>query len=355
MQGKRPIGDYALRVFILLLIVLLVIVPLNTTIGSSIQSNDNSSGLLIVTAFPNLVKDIELITCSNDRVVSLVPQGVDPHTYSLRPEDISLLSKADLIISTGHTPFEINIRQLYQKGVIKGALIEVPKIPGITLFNNPVTQKTNYHMPIYDPFNYMKFLSYVEKKLEELNPVCRDKYREKLYTVFQEEASLLTNTSITNITAVADLPFTQYAIEWLGIHVKYLIVKEQGVQATPQDLIVIEKNLKEKQIGACIVTSPVVNPASKKLLDLCNKYDVPILFVPSPLVNTTFVDKEIYIVSQLHDLIGKSTNQTNYIKENANSGYIYLNKFSYIDLASLILAITLLVSITICILGGRKI
>ncbi len=354
MQGKRPIGDYELRVFTLLLIVLLVIVPLNITVSNSSQGNDNSSGLLIVTTFPNLVKDIELITCSNDRVVSLVPQGVDPHTYSLRPEDISLLSKADLIISTGHTSFEININQLYQKGVIKGVLIEVPKIPGITLFNNPTTQKTNYHMPIYDPFNYMKFLSYVEKKLEELNPVCRDKYREKLYTVFQEEALLLTNTSITNITAVADLPFTQYAIEWLGVHVKYLIVKEQGVQASPQDLIAIEKNLQEKQIGTCIVTSPVVNPASKKLLDLCNKYNVPILFVPSPLVNTTFVDKEIYIVSQLHGLIGKSTNQTNYIKENANSGYVYLNKFSYIDLALLVLAITLLVSM-IYILGGRKI
>ncbi len=353
MQGKRPIGDYALRIFALLLIVLFIVTPLSTTITNSIQDNNNN-GLLIITTFPNLVKDIKLITCSHDRVVSLVPQGVDPHTYSLRPEDISLLSKADLIISTGHTSFEINIRQLYQKGALKGTLIEVPKIPGITLFNNPVTQKTNYHMPIYDPFNYMKFLSYVEKKLEELNPSCRREYREKLYTVFQKEALLLTNTSITNITVIADLPFTQYAVEWLGIHVKYLIVKEQGVQASPQDLIIIEKNLQEKQIGACIITSPVVNSASKKLLDLCNKYNIPILFVPSPVVNTTFVDKEIHIVSQLHGLIGKSTNQTNYNKENTTSEYIYLNKFSYIDLVLIVLAITLFISI-IYIIRGRKV
>jgi len=353
LQGKRPIGDYALRIIALFLVVLFIVTPLGTTISNSIQDNNND-GLLIVTTFPNLVKDIKLITCSNDRVVSLVPQGVDPHTYSLRPEDILLLSKADLIISTGHTSFEINIRQLYQKGVIKGTLIEVPKIPGITLFNNPVTQKTNYHMPIYDPFNYMKFLSYVEKKLEKLNPSCRNEYREKLYTVFQEEALLLTNTSITNITAVADLPFIQYAVEWLGIHLKYLIVKEQGVQASPQDLIIIEKNLQEKQIGACIITSPVVNSASKKLLDLCNKYNVPIIFVPSPVVNATFVDKEIHIVNQLHGLIEKSTNQTNYIKENTSSRYMYLNKFSYIDLVLLVLAITLFISI-IYILGGRKI
>jgi len=352
LQGKSPIGDYTLRIVALFLVVLFIVTPLGTAITNSIQDNNND-GLLIVTTFPNLVKDIKLITCPNDRVVSLVPQGVDPHTYSLRPEDISLLNKADLIISTGHTSFEINIRQLYQKGVIKGTLIEVPKIPGITLFNNPVTKKTNYHMPIYDPFNYIKFLSFVEKKLEELNPSCRNEYREKLYGVFQEEALLLTNTSITNITAVADLPFIQYAVEWLGIHLKYLIVKEQGVQASPQDLIIIEKNLQEKQIGACIITSPIVNPASRKLLDLCNKYNVPLLFVPSPLVNTTFVDKEIYIVGQLHNLIEKSANQTNSIKEGTISKYGYLSKFSYTDLVLLILAFVSF-ALMIYVLRGRK-
>ncbi|MCD6301521.1 MAG: zinc ABC transporter substrate-binding protein, partial [Staphylothermus sp.] len=258
----------------LLLVILFNTALLNTVV---IESINNTEGLLIVTTFSNLVADIKQITCPNDKVISLVPPGVDPHTYSLRPEDISLLNKADLIISTAHAPFEINIRQLYQKGAIRGTLIEIPKIPGVVLFNNPITQKPNYHMPIYDPFNYMKFLSIVEKKLEELNPSCKNIYKEALYKVFLKEALVLTNTSITNITAVADLPFTQYAVEWLGIHVKYLIVKEQGVQSTPQDLIIIEKNLRERKIKSCIVTSPVVNPASKKLLDLCNKYNIPIL------------------------------------------------------------------------------
>ncbi|MET1100861.1 MAG: zinc ABC transporter substrate-binding protein, partial [Pyrodictiaceae archaeon] len=117
----------------------------------------NDKGLLIVTTFPNLVWDIKQLVCKDDRVKSIVPLGVDPHEYQLTPSDIQLLAKADIIVSTAHTPFEEDIRSLTLEGKLYATLIEIPRIPGIRILRNPVTGQPNYHMLIYDPENYKIF------------------------------------------------------------------------------------------------------------------------------------------------------------------------------------------------------
>ena len=63
-------------------------------------------------SFPNLAYDVGLLACEDDRIVSLAPAGSDPHEYQLTPEDVELLRRADLIISTGHVPFEARIKEL---------------------------------------------------------------------------------------------------------------------------------------------------------------------------------------------------------------------------------------------------
>ncbi|MEM1703052.1 MAG: zinc ABC transporter substrate-binding protein, partial [Zestosphaera sp.] len=114
-----------------------------------ISYSSNSTGITIVVTFPNLADDVNLIMCDSDRVYSLLPPSIDPHDYSLTPADVKLLEQADLIISTAHTHFELRISELRDQGVIKAVVIEIPKVSGIKLLQNPSTGLPNLHMPIY--------------------------------------------------------------------------------------------------------------------------------------------------------------------------------------------------------------
>ncbi|RLI13893.1 ABC transporter substrate-binding protein, partial [Candidatus Bathyarchaeota archaeon] len=208
---------------ILLALAALVLVPPATT-GRA----PGRAGLLIVASFPNLVCDLGLLALEDDEVVSLAPAGADPHDYQLTPNDVELLKKADIIVSTAHTPFEAEIRELWARGELRGALVEVPSIPGIRLAANPATGQPNYHMPIYDPGNYKAFLTYLAELMAELRPDRAGDYRERAEEAVRAVDSLLRAAPRLDMVAVADLPFAQYAVGWLGVEVRFLIVKEHG-------------------------------------------------------------------------------------------------------------------------------
>ena len=268
-----------------------------------IQSVDATAapqrGLLIVTTFPNIADEVKQIACEEDTVVSLAPYGVDPHSYQLTPENIELLTRADVIISTAHAPFEVSIREIVQSKELKAVLLEIPKLKGIKILQNPATEKPNYHMPIYDPSNYETFIKAVADTLANLNPKCFETYKEKAEKIIQQIRSLEAYANYTGITAVADAPPTQYAVSWLGIKIKYLVIKEHGVSATPSDLLKIEEAISKGQIKLAIVLSPVNQAASKKLEELAEKYNIPVLYVPAPFSKGTFLEKLSTITSQL--------------------------------------------------------
>jgi zinc/manganese transport system substrate-binding protein len=283
------------------MVLLLVIIHASTAIAINI-SNSMEKGLYIVVSFPNLVADVKQLICKNDVVISIAPQGVDPHTYSLTPKNIDDLRRADIIVSTAHTPFEEKIEELWRNGDIKGVLIEIPHIPGIIIRENPVTGNPDYHMPIYDPYNYIVFIKYLTQVMISKNPSCKTIYLHKMEKVIDKVTSIIMNTTQLNIKAVADTPATIYAVSWLGIDVKYLIVKEHGVQATPEDILRIENSIRSGAIGLAVVTYPPVSSPSQKLLDIANKYNLPILYVPSPISNKSFIDKLEFISREVSNL-----------------------------------------------------
>jgi zinc/manganese transport system substrate-binding protein len=283
------------------IVLLLIIMYASTTIAINTDNSDKR-GLYIVVSFPNLVADIKQLICEKDVVVSIAPQGVDPHTYSLTPKNIDDLRRADIIVSTAHTPFEEKIEELWRNGVIKGVLIEIPHIPGIIIRENPVTGNPDYHMPIYDPYNYIVFIKYLVQVMISKNPMCKDVYLRKMKDVIERVASIIMNTKQLNIKAVADTPATIYAVSWIGISIKYLIVKEHGVQATPEDILRIENSIRSGIIRLAVITYPPVSSPSQKLLDIANKYNLPILYAPSPISNKSFIDKLEFISREISNL-----------------------------------------------------
>ena len=259
-----------------------------------------AGALLIVVTFPSLVGDVKQIVCRGDRVVSLVPPSVDPHEYQLKPSDVELLEKADVIVSTGHAPFEKRIAELVEEGVVHARLVVVWRAPGVRLLDNPVTGEPDLHMPIYDPRNYIAFIRYLARILSEANPSCASVYEEKAGAVVERVEGLIARAPRVEGVAVADMPYAVYAVEWLGLRVESLLVPEPGLPTTPP---LVEKASRLLSRGAwAVVTEPPVAKPSRLLLELAASHGAPVLRVPSPLANGTIPEKLEYIVSQLGGL-----------------------------------------------------
>jgi zinc/manganese transport system substrate-binding protein len=285
-------SPHSKKQLILLILIIITLIPIA-------QANERGGGLIIAASFPDIAVDISKLVCPGDQVHYIAPPGADPHTYSLRASDLSLLQQADLIISTAHTAFEKEIHDKYAAGEFKGRLIEIPSIPGIRIKTNPMTGKANLHMPIYDPYNLIVFIRNVSETMSMLRPQCSRMYNLNAEKMIRTIESIINNTPRLNLEAVAEAPYMQYAVEWTGIRVRYLMVKEEGVPASPLEMSRIEKGMANGTIQVVIVSSPPKTVQAQRLLGLAKHYGLPVIYVKPPFSNTSFIDKLEYISSQL--------------------------------------------------------
>ncbi|MEM0348322.1 MAG: zinc ABC transporter substrate-binding protein [Zestosphaera sp.] len=270
-----------------------------------ISYSSNSTGITIVVTFPNLADDVNLIMCDSDRVYSLLPPSIDPHDYSLTPADVKLLEQADLIISTAHTHFELRISELRDQGVIKAVVIEIPKVSGIKLLQNPSTGLPNLHMPIYDPYNYLEFMRNLTNTLKRLNPACAGIYENKYELVRSKINELLSSVEPLNLRGIGVSPVVQYAVSWLGINLTSFLIPEEGVSPTTSVVREIEDQVKKGYVDLIIVTEEE-NTYVSYLRSLGVQYGVPVLEVPLPFISGSVVSK----LENIADQVAKIKTQT---------------------------------------------
>ena len=287
--------------------VLILLIMFPATMALQLVWAGQNNGLLIVTTFDNLKYDVEQLLAPGDKVVSLVPPGVDPHTYSLRPQDIELLEKADLIVSTGHVAFEKQIEKMVEEGVIKAELIEIPDIPGIKVLDNPVTGEPNLHMPIYDPYNYIVFISRLARAMASLRPGVKNVYIEKETQVVNKVVEIISSTRRITGIGVGEAPPIQYAVEWMGLKIEYLVLIQPGVPAPPSLLKQINEQAERHKIDYVVVIGNSTTPAHELLLNLAKKYGLKTIVIPSPTSPSSILDKLKYIVWEINSSIPVNT------------------------------------------------
>jgi len=283
------------------ILMMLLVPPIQLGLGRETPSG--RGGLLVVVTFPSLVYDMGLILAPDDAAVSIVPPGADPHDYQLTPDDVELLRRADLVISTAHTPFEMEIRRLHDEGEITGELVEIPDIPAMKILENPATGQPNYHMLIYDPGNYIALMLYLRNSLAELRPEKADYYRDKCRAVLAMMDELLSTAPELGVRAAADLPSAQYAVSWLGVEIEFLLVKEHGVPATPADVLRLKEAMSKGLIELVVISEPVKASASECLKELAEENGIPILYVPSPLSPMSIPEKLSLISQRASELL----------------------------------------------------
>lgn len=286
--------DNVVRLLALVSVVLLLVR------ANPLMSSSSDDGLRIVVTFSNLVDDINMVKCREDRVVSILPQLVEPHDYYLTPEDVRLLKQANLIISTAHTHFELEIRELIGAGEINSVLIEVPKIPGVKIVKNPATGMDNLHMPIYDPRNYLTFMRNVTETLKRLNPSCSLIYEANYAVVKAKVESLLARNTTYLLRGIATKPAAQYAVTWLGVNVTRLVIPEEGVSPTTTTILEIEDMLRTRSVEILIVIKG--DEYSDYLRSLGKQYGVPVIEIPTPFTQGSMISKLEYVVAQIAEI-----------------------------------------------------
>jgi zinc/manganese transport system substrate-binding protein len=272
-----------------ILTILLAVAVLGLQIALYTSVTGSGEGLTIVVTFPFLYNDAKALACEGDAVVNLVKPGMDPHEYQLTPSDIDLIKKADLIVSTGHTPFEIKIRELASSGQIRARLIELPSIEGMALLRHTQTGALNYHGIQLYPQNYALLIKAIESTLETLRPECAEVYKANAAKMLQELNNLnSTVKKFSKLLAVVDLPPLQYIATWLGLEVKYILVREEGAPIMPQDYIEVEKLLASAKNVVVIATEEGV--AETKLRSMSGERGVAFISLPNPLLYNGTLD-----------------------------------------------------------------
>ena len=287
-------------------VVLMVIVVL--IIAAALATYRRPNGeyhYTVVVTFANLEDDVSQLLCPGDGITYIAPPGVDPHTYQLTLRDRRILEETDLIISTGHTPFERGIREMVENVEIHARLIEIPSIPGIEIRDNPVTGQPNLHMPIYDPQNYLVFMNQVKQALSEINPSCAQHYREAYQEVEERINAILSNAPrLDGVSAVGATPVVQYAVGWTGINITTLLVPEPDTPLTGQDIQRVENILSSGKATLIIVPDNSPPQLVEKINELATQYSVQVVTIPNPILQGSIPDKLEQISSNLREVMG---------------------------------------------------
>lgn len=264
-------------------------------LGNIVSSE--STTFIIVTA-PPLKGDVERVVCTGDIVISLVPPGVDIHEYQLSISNLDLLKKASLIVSTGHTSFELKIKELVERGELSAILLDTLEIPGLKLSKNPVTGQLNYHVPVKDPVNYVLFISRLVEDLASLNPEKAECYYSNYIKLIRElYTSVLVYRGDYTGLAIVDSPHSQYYAEWIGFKVVWMLKYEEDVPVTTKSLEVFREFLANNSVKVVFVAEDF--PHYSFIVEEASKYNVLVVKIPSPTSNVSILDGLKQVVEQL--------------------------------------------------------
>ena len=252
---------------------------------------------LVATTFPGLAGDLNMLLDGCGVTVWLIAPGGDPHEAVLRPSDALAVHRALLVVSTGHTGLEARLRSI----VGEDRLLEVPSTPGLRVRSLP-GGGVNLHMPIYDPENYMAYISYLADRLASRLPQCSSVVHARAGALEERAHRLLDEYSglLGGVPAVASEPPGQYAVEWLGARVEVVLSLGHGAAPSPEAVEEARRILASGGV-AVILVGPDGQPltqAGRWLQGLAGELGAPVIRVPAPGLPWPVIEKIEYVVDE---------------------------------------------------------
>ncbi|RLE50378.1 MAG: hypothetical protein DRJ31_01635 [Candidatus Methanomethylicota archaeon] len=222
-------SEACLLTAILLTLALVANTPSNTSINVAVSIN----------ALLGIVKAV-----GGDRVnvYTLLPEGVEPHAFQATSELVQKALNADLLVLTGHFPFEQQLLKAVQKPYVS---LEDYEKCGLKLLMLTWggSNKTNLHGYWLSPENAIAIAEAVAKKLSALDPVNSQYYhdnfisfKERVLVVFEDAKKTIESCGLKGVRVLATFPSEQYILEPLGIEVDDFIVRGENIFISGSDL-----------------------------------------------------------------------------------------------------------------------
>ncbi|MBO3839800.1 MAG: zinc ABC transporter substrate-binding protein [Thermoproteota archaeon] len=195
-------------------------------------------------------------------VVSIVPEGVEPHSFTLNPSVILAALNSDLIVITGHMEWERELveRVAEEKGVspdsISINLLELVKNNGTIL---KINGEENVHGFWLLPDNAVLIAKSLEDMLSKIKPEYSEEFSSNYVSFTSRVSSLkgffkrLSEKYGSENSVVIGFYAEQYVVEALGLKVGAVLVGEEEI-IRPYSLSRIYEGLKSGEY-ACIVVS----------------------------------------------------------------------------------------------------
>ena len=230
---------------------------------------------LKVLATTTIVGDVVGAIAGEDIELSvLLPPGVDPHTFEPSPQDIAMLSEADIVFTNGAGLEAFMERILANAG---GDAVVVPVSEGIDLINAVHEDEHGGDPHVWtDPNNVMLWVSTIEGALSESDPENASTYQEKADAYRQALSDLDSwiQEQVTQIPKEKRVLFTDH--ETLAYFARRYGFEQGGAvipafstlaQPSAQEVAALEDELRRSGAGSIFVDVSA-NPAlSRRIAD----------------------------------------------------------------------------------------
>ncbi len=209
-----------------------------------------SAGTIVVT-ISDFKPIVEAVAGEDFEVIALLPQGSDPHEFSLSVDDLDKLRKADLIVlaNSHFFEFEAKISREFSN------LVDFDDY-GVKLYDFP-GYPSNLHGYWMLPENGIRIARAVMEKLAEKYPEKKEQF-ERNYEIFVSRVKEAVKEA-GRIAAdergkryVAMVPGVCYIAKSLNITVSAIVISEGSGIASTKELLEIKRKLENGEYAGVI-------------------------------------------------------------------------------------------------------
>jgi len=238
-----------------------------------------STGLLCIAPFANTQSEpilhvavsldslggiVNAVGQDNVGIAVLLPEGVEPHAIQLPQSAIESASSADLLVVTGHFPWEVDLANQTGTPFISledyeefGA--ELSPLPGNHEGEGDEHGEGNLHSYWLLPKNAIAIANATQAAFSNLAPVYTDTWQsafENFVEEVEEFNELISRFDSENhfsdLTAIAIFPAEAYVAETFGIEVKAVIQEGDNVFIAGAELLGVQTALVNGSIDIII-------------------------------------------------------------------------------------------------------
>ena len=166
-------------------------------------------------------------------VITILPSGVDAHHYTIQPDVVEKVVNADLIVLTGHIPWELELVDAVarERGVpISSIALDLAHDADVRLLKEPGSGEPNLHAFWLLPDNAKLIAFKLADRLSELRPEFAERFRTRAERLAREVDGLMERAhTIAGSKVVIAFFAEQYVVASFGLEPAIVLMKEGGI------------------------------------------------------------------------------------------------------------------------------